>query len=85
MGEGVHACSPSEMTSSMYDTTTTRRRRLPREDSPARSGNSVEESRATARRLRVTGVLGMGTAGTKTCHNNIFVFIFEFYSLIRIQ
>jgi hypothetical protein len=35
-----------------------------------------------ARRLRVTGVLGMGTIGTKTCHNNIFVFIFEFYSLI---
>jgi hypothetical protein len=35
-----------------------------------------------ARQLQVTSVLGMGTAGTKTCHNNIFVFIFEFYSLI---
>jgi hypothetical protein len=37
-----------------------------------------------ARQLWVPGILGMGTVGTKTCHNNIFVFIFEFYSLIQI-
>jgi hypothetical protein len=36
-----------------------------------------------ARRLRITDILG--TVGTITSHNNIFVFIFEFYSLIRIQ
>ena len=35
-----------------------------------------------ARQLQVTSIPRIGTTGTKTCLNNIFVFIFEFYSLI---